>query len=146
MSIHWFQFIKDNPDKDWDWESICCNENLTWEIIQQNPDKEWDWNNISYNKNITWEIIQQNPDKPWVWRYISENPNITCEFIQNNPDKPWRWERVTKNTMKLGKEPWISQRRLKHIKVFQIQRHWRNCSCNPEFKLAQRCLLRLHSS
>ena len=42
-SRHWFQFILDNPDKDWCWRSICCNENLTWEIIRDNPDKDWDW-------------------------------------------------------------------------------------------------------
>ena len=24
--IQWFQFILDNPDKDWCWRSICCNE------------------------------------------------------------------------------------------------------------------------
>jgi hypothetical protein len=50
------------------------------------------------------------------------------------------------NSMSIGKQLWIIQRRLKQIKAFQIQRHWRNCSCNPEFKLAQRCLLRLHGS
>jgi hypothetical protein len=48
--------------------------------------------------------------------------------------------------MGLGKEQWLNQLRLKHIKSFQIQRHWRNCSCNPQFKLAQRCLLRLLGS
>jgi len=48
--------------------------------------------------------------------------------------------------MQLGKERWLSQQRLKHIKTFQIQRHWRNCSCNPEFKLAQRMLSRLYES
>jgi len=48
--------------------------------------------------------------------------------------------------MSKEKEGWINRRRLKHIKVLQIQRHWRNCRCNPEYKLAQRCLLRLHGS
>jgi len=49
--------------------------------------------------------------------------------------------------MKLGKDHWINNKHiLQHIKALQIQRHWRNCSCNPEFKLAQRCLLRLHGS
>jgi len=48
--------------------------------------------------------------------------------------------------MKLGKKRWIIRERLEHIKALQIQRHWRNCSCNPEYKLAQRCLLRLHES
>jgi len=48
--------------------------------------------------------------------------------------------------MELEKKRWLHQRRLEHIKALQIQRHWRNCSCNPVFKLAQRCLLRVHCS
>ena len=68
------------------------------------------------------------------------------QFILDHPDKDWDWVEISDNSMPNEKEKWINQQRLKHIKVFQIQRHWRNCSCNPEFKLAQRCLLRLHSS
>jgi hypothetical protein len=48
--------------------------------------------------------------------------------------------------MSKSKKEWINQRRLRHIKALQIQRHWRNCSCNPEYKLARLCLLRLHGS
>ena len=121
-SQYWFQYIKDHPDKPWNWKSLSSNLNITWEIIQQNPDKPWDWMWLSNNPNITWEIIQSNPDKPWDWRYIS------CNDM-------WLW-----------KKQWITKIRLKHIKASQIQRHWRNCSCNPEYKLAKRCLLRLHRS
>ena len=99
LSIHWFQFIKDNPDKD------------------------WSWGDVSQNPNITRKIIKDNRDKPWDWQRLSANLNIT-----------------------LYKQRWINKRRLEHIKAFQIQRRWRNCSCNPEYKLAQRCLLRLHGS
>ena len=38
-SRYWFQFIKDNPDKEWDWGYICCNENLTWEILKNYSEK-----------------------------------------------------------------------------------------------------------
>ena len=48
--------------------------------------------------------------------------------------------------MKLGKEQWIDDLRIKIIKALQIQRHWRNYSCNPEYQLAQRLLkLRLNN-
>ena len=50
------------------------------------------------------------------------------------------------NTMSKSKNQWINKRRLKHIKALQIQRHWWNCSCNPKYKLAKKCLLRLHES
>ena len=88
--------------------------------------------------------MQANPDKPWDWFSIAFNPNITWEIIQQNPDIDWHWAALCKNKMGLGKKRWLNQSRLEHIKAFQIQRHWRNCSCNPEYKLAQRCLLRLH--
>ena len=77
---------------------------------------------------------------------VSDNINLTWENIQDNPDKPWDWFRISGATMSKGKQRWINQRRLEHIKAFQIQRHWRNCSCNPEFKLSKRCLLRLYGS
>ena len=34
------------------------------------------------------------------------------------------------------KENWINDFRLKIIKTLQIQRHWRNYSNNPQYKLA----------
>ena len=46
-------------------------------MIQSNPDKEWDWEYISWNPNITWEIVQDNPDRDWNWFFLSGNPNIT---------------------------------------------------------------------
>ena len=101
---------------------------------------------ISCNSNITWEIIQANPDYPWNWYGVSCNPDITWEIIQANPDKDWDWMCLSDNTMSKEKEKWINQRRLQHIKAFQIQSHWRSCSCNPEYKLAQRLLLRLYGS
>jgi len=39
----WFKFIQNNPDKDWNWNGISLNPNITWEIIQNNPDKNWSW-------------------------------------------------------------------------------------------------------
>jgi len=43
--------------------------------------------------------------------------------------------------MERGKQKWINDKRIQIIKTLQIQRHWRNCSCNPEFRLAQRLIL-----
>ena len=30
-------------------------------------DKEWDWEEISKNPNITMDIIEKHIDKPWEW-------------------------------------------------------------------------------
>ena len=100
-------------------------------------DKEW--------SNHWFQFILDHPDKDWDWYDLSK-PNISWDIIQAHPDKDWRWSHISDNSVYGVKARWINKRRLKHIKVFQIQRHWRNCSCNPQFKLAQRCLLRLHSS
>ena len=51
----WFSFILENPDREWDWDEISKNPNITWDIIRENPDREWNWyHGISYNPNITW--------------------------------------------------------------------------------------------
>ena len=81
---------------------------------------------------------------------LSENPNITWEIIQNNPDIEWNWtvERheyyngISSNKMEKGKQKWIEDKRLQIIKALQIQRHWRNCSCNPEFAFARRLIIK----
>ena len=101
---------------------------------------------ILRNPNLTWETITNNLDKFREIIHIMSYPNITLEIIEENIDKDWDWTGICSNKMKVAKKEWINLRRLKHIKALQIQRHWRNCSCNPEFKLAQRCLLRLHGS
>ena len=49
-SEKWFQFIKDNPHKDWCYIWLSENPNITWEIVQANPDKPWDFQLLSWNK------------------------------------------------------------------------------------------------
>src|SRR3989344_2038442 len=60
-------------------------------LLRTFPDKQWNWDGISSNPNITWDIITANPDKPWDWYGISLNPSITWNIIITNLDKPWRW-------------------------------------------------------
>ena len=40
------------------------------------------------------------------------------------------------------KQKWIEDKRLHIIKALQIQRHWRNCSCNPEYILARQLIIK----
>ena len=68
------------------------------DFIKENPDKEWNWRFISCNPNITWEIIEDNPNKDWNWDFISMNPNITINDIQNYPNKPWKWYAISRNS------------------------------------------------
>ena len=48
-SRKWFQYILDHPDKQWNYEDLSRNPNITWEIVQANPDKPWDYDNLSIN-------------------------------------------------------------------------------------------------
>ena len=43
MESNWFDYIKENPDKKWDYTMLSFNPNITWEIIQANPDKNWSY-------------------------------------------------------------------------------------------------------
>ena len=61
----WFQFIKTNPDKPWDFWSLSRNPNITWDIVKANPDKPWDFWSLSGNPNITCDIVKANPDDRW---------------------------------------------------------------------------------
>ena len=66
--------------------------NHLWELIELYPDKNWDWNYISRNPNITWEIIQDNPDKDWDWGYISYNKfEKDKSIVTRNQKKGKRW-------------------------------------------------------
>ena len=57
------------------------------------------------------------------------------------PDKEWNWDSISGNSMEKDKENWMNNLRLQIIKALQIQRHWRNCTSNPEYKLAQKLII-----
>ena len=42
-------------------------------FVKENPNKYWNWHGISQNPNITWDIIKSNIDKPWFWPFISKH-------------------------------------------------------------------------
>ena len=41
-------------------------------FVKDNPDKPWDWQYLSSNPNITIEIVKANPNKPWDWKWLSK--------------------------------------------------------------------------
>ena len=53
------------------------NTNTFWQYVLDNPDKQWEYDCLSSNPNITWEIVQANPDKDWEYSAVSTNSNIT---------------------------------------------------------------------
>ena len=56
-------------------------------LTKKYPDKDWYWNKISLNPNLTIEVIEKYPDKPWVGKIFQEI-KYNNEIIENNPNKP----------------------------------------------------------
>ena len=93
-SQHWFQFIKNNLDKPWNWNLLSQNLNLTSDIVRDNPDKSWDWYFLIDNPNISWAVIESNLIKEWDWRLLSQfntsssnNDPTLSNIIATYPDK-----------------------------------------------------------
>lgn len=114
------------PNKDWDWDKLSENPNISMEFILKLSNKPWNWNYVSKNPNLTmdvidnldismfnidWVYIAQKPlSMEFIERYmdkfsnsrcmysISLNPNITTDFIYKHIDKPWNWYGVSQNS------------------------------------------------
>ncbi len=106
-----------------------------WQFIIDNPDKDWNWLAISKNLNLTMEIILDNPDKPWDWYAISMNPNITMKDILDNPDKPWDWSLISSNPFTKDKEEFIIKRYREHLAAVFIQNAYKNALVNSNCQL-----------
>ena len=78
--MSWFQFILDNPYKQWEYDCLSSNPNITWDIVKANPDKPWNYQGLSLNPNITWDIVKANPNKDWDYCYLSQNKMSKYEF------------------------------------------------------------------
>ena len=78
------------------------------------------------------QIIKDNLDKPLEINHLNYwySP-IPTFFLKDNNS---------------GIKDWINKRRIQHIKMFQIQRHWRNCISNPQFSLAKKLLLQFYKT
>jgi hypothetical protein len=51
----WFEVIKKNPDKEWDWVELSANPNTTWEIVKANPGKKW-YQNVTRNMKAVQKV------------------------------------------------------------------------------------------
>ena len=95
------------PNKNWNYDWLSQNPNITWEIIKENSKKPWNFNLLSLNSNITWKIIKDNPyalqsecHNFWnIWNYwsLSKNSNITFQIVKDNPDISWNYNYLSQN-------------------------------------------------
>ena len=74
----WFQFILDNPDKEWDYGRLSINPNITWDIVKSNPDKPWDYDILYQNamslskENFIRKKLQEDFSKSELKRELME--------------------------------------------------------------------------
>tara|TARA_B100000242_G_scaffold294094_1_gene274712 strand:- start:3075 stop:4112 length:1038 start_codon:yes stop_codon:yes gene_type:complete len=126
--------------------SLSKNPNLDFSVLLDNDDIEWCWSEISKNPTVTLDIIQRFSDKPWNINSILKNSNITLNQLFENTDLKIKCNYISPIDINLGKEIWIHKYRLKWIKALQIQRIWRKCTCDPQYKLAQKKLHEIYNS
>ena len=158
-----FQYLSDNPnlsmdflsqhiDQQWDWDYLSNHPNITMDFVEKNIKQGWNLYNLARRLDeFRVEIALCNPARPqheWDWppEYLSENHLLTLDTIDQYPDANWEMKYLSRNPLLKSKTQFLNDLRLRHIKALQIQRHWRHCSCNPQFKLAQRILFRFYSS
>ena len=84
----------------WDYTTLSRNPNLTVQFVKDNPQADWNWHCISWNIAISLNDIKNNPTLPWTYDAISYNPNLTMQFIKDNPQENWDWSFISSNEFK----------------------------------------------
>ena len=146
--------------RNWDYNYLSMNPNITMDIIKDNPELGWNYNWFTKNPNVTWDIVKDNSDIKWNWDglyiggegciislYMEVNPNITWDIINDNPDVNWNkenffylsdtltWRNIHYNSSKLKYFSYFSDKKFEiQGSAFTIQRaykKWRN-KCRVE--------------
>ena len=86
---NWYKFIIHNINKNWNFEILSKNPNLTFNIIKLYPDMNWDFDELSLHTNIDWNIVKLLSHKKWNWSKLSKHPNLSFDFVKDNKDFNW---------------------------------------------------------
>ena len=89
-------FVLKNPDfVEWDWYSLSCHQNITFEDILKNPYLPWDGTGISLNDSVNLETVLGHPEIEWSWDSLSSNLGISIHDIVKTPLLNWNWLNVS---------------------------------------------------
>lgn len=111
------------PCKNWNWDFLSSNPNISMQDVLDNPDKKWVQSELAKNPNQdpdiekTWKYHNKRPisfkevlakkskqtlkellSKPLEqmdWGFLSEN--VTMKDILDNPHEPWKGKRMSVN-------------------------------------------------
>jgi len=61
------------------------------------PGKNWSWDGISSNPNISLQGVLNNSHLPWNWYLLYKNLNLTFQDILDNPHINWVWTQLSVN-------------------------------------------------
>lgn len=104
-SFYWFEFIKKNDKKSWNWSCLVTNPNVSFDVMKSNHQYPWLTIELCLNKNITYEnVVEIMENKLKLLEdgaqslenennfyhdiqidLFSENENFTIELIEKNP-------------------------------------------------------------
>lgn len=84
-----FDFIKDHPDKPWNWGLLSKREDLSSDIVSDNLERPWDWPTVVAKKWFEptvriMEVASRHIDND-SWDLLSVNANMTPEVVEKYP-------------------------------------------------------------
>lgn len=117
------EFVINNLDKKWNWESLSSNSyfvnydkyhsnsNLPWNMngLIQNKNFSFEqlqtinstyylfFNLYSNNENIDWNLLDKYPNMNWDFEALSKNKSLTWDFLKENLDLPWSWYELSQH-------------------------------------------------
>ncbi len=98
-----WNLVKNNPNKPWDWFYVTQNSQISWDIIEANLMHPLD-PFIDRNDPEIWNIIQKNTKYQLNWKQISTSPFITWDIVLAEMSKnqcvetmfhPWCWKKLS---------------------------------------------------
>ena len=67
------KFVIENLHRNWNYECLCTNPNLSFELLESIASKNsWCRSHLSSSPNLTWRIVAKNPSR---WNYIDLSMN-----------------------------------------------------------------------
>jgi hypothetical protein len=144
--IPWNLIIKCHNHNHWNWVFLSSRNDLSLDCLMKYPQKKWNWKIISENPIITWEFVSAHKNLPWDYGYLSKNLYITFDIINKNPINNWRLDVFQCNPNFLLSEKDLIEIVKKNHNICIIQRAWRKCNTDPEYKVCKNRLIREHSN
>lgn len=82
------QLLEAYPDKEWNFEMLSYNPNVSMKNIADHPNKNWDFRILSHHSNITVKDVAKHPNLPWLWDHLTTSQFITLQDILDHSDLP----------------------------------------------------------